>query len=190
MTTATTTRPKRNWWRVRRLHRPARHHDGASHKPVLPILIVFVVASALEMLVVDLIVRRWAHVRIPLLILSIWGIIFMLGLLFGMIVRPHVITAAGIRVRNGSEIDIPIAWRDVHSVTRRKHVNNGKRPKVASDDNGEASLHMRIQNETNIEIQLNQPVAIRLPHGTETLSRLNIYANDPRAFADEVRHHI
>lgn len=132
---------------VRRLHRPARHHDGGSHKPVLPILIVFVVVSALEMLVVDLIVRRWAHVRIPLLILSIWGIIFMLGLLFGMIVRPHVITAAGIRVRNGSEVDIPIAWKDVHSITRRNHTNNGKQPRVTSDENGEASLHMRIQNQ-------------------------------------------
>ena len=49
---------------------------------------------------------------------------------------------------------------------------------------------MRIRNETNIEIQLNRPVAIRLPHGTETLSRVNIYADDPKAFADEVRHHI
>lgn len=71
----------------------------------------------------------------------------MLGLLFGVIVRPHVITAAGIRVRNGSEVDIPIAWKDVHSITRRNHTNNGKQPRVTSDENGEASLHMRIQNQ-------------------------------------------
>jgi hypothetical protein len=72
---------------VHRLHRPARHHDGdpwlsehlplrvppaegprrrvgfGYHKQVLPILIVFVVVSALEMLVVDLIMRRWHYIR-------------------------------------------------------------------------------------------------------------------------------
>jgi hypothetical protein len=50
--------------------------------------------------------RRWAYIRVPLLILSMWGIVYLLGLLFGMIVRPHAITADGIRVRYGSEIDI------------------------------------------------------------------------------------
>jgi hypothetical protein len=211
--TTTTTRPKRNWWQfsgyiVRRatmmelrgyqsiyrfvFRRPKVPAGGVGfsyHKPVLPILIVFVVVSALEMLVVDLIVRRWAYIRVPLLILSIWGIIYMLGLLFGMLVRPHAITADGIRVRYGSEIDLPIAWDDVHSVTRRKRVNSDKQPKVTRDDNAEASLHMRIQNETNLEIRLNRPVSLRLPHGIETVSMVNLYADDPQAFMDEVRNH-
>jgi len=47
---------------------------------------------------------------------------------------------------------------------------------------------MRIQNETNIEIRLNRPVSIRLPHGTETVSTVNLYADDPEGFTDEVRH--
>lgn len=214
MTTTTPTRMKRKWWQFtgyiarratmmeihgyqsiyrfvfRRPRVPAGGVGFGYHKPVLPILIVFVVVSALEMLVVDLIVRRWDYIRLPVLILSIWGIIFMLGLLFGMIVRPHAITANGIRVRYSSEIDIPIAWEDVHSITRRKHVNNGKQPKVTLDENGEASLHMRIQNETNIEIRLNRPVSIRLPHGTETVSKVNLYVDNPKGFTDEVRHHI
>ena len=145
MTTAT-ARQKRNWWQFsgyiarrattmelrgyqsiyrfvfRRPKVPAGGVGFSYHKPVLPILIVFVVVSALEMLVVDLIVRRWAYIRVPLLILSIWGNIYMLGLLFGMLVRPHAIATDGIRVRYGSEIDLPIAWHDVHSVTRRKRV--------------------------------------------------------------------
>lgn len=211
--TTTTTRPKRNWWQFsgyiarratmmelrgyqsiyrfvfRRPKVPAGGVGFSYHKPVLPILIVFVVVSALEMLVVDLIVRRWAYIRVPLLILSFWGIIYMLGLLFGMLVRPHAIAADGIRVRYGSEIDLPIAWDDVHSVTRRKRVNSDKQPKVTRDDNGEASLHMRIQNETNLEIRLNRPVSLRLPHGIETVSMVNLYADDPQAFMDEVRNH-
>ena len=211
--TTTTTRPKRNWWQFsgyiarratmmelrgyqsiyrfvfRRPKVPAGGVGFSYHKPVLPILIVFVVVSALEMLVVDLIVRRWAYIRVPLLVLSIWGIIYMLGLLFGMLVRPHAVSADGIRVRYGSEIDLPIAWDDVHSVTRRKRVKGDKQPKVTRDDNGEGSLHMRIQNETNLEIRLNRPVSLRLPHGIETVSMVNLYADDPQAFMDEVRNH-
>jgi hypothetical protein len=212
--TTTTTRPKRNWLQFsgyiarraaimelrgyqsiyrfvfRRPKVPAGGVGFSYHKPVLPILIVFVVVSALEMLVVDLIVRRWAYIRVPLLILSIWGMIYMLGLLFGMLVRPHAITADGIRVRYGSEIDLPIAWDDIHSVTLRKRVNSDKQPKVTPDGNGGASLHMRIQNETNLEIRLNRPVSLRLPHGIETVSMVNLYADDPKAFVDEVRNHI
>jgi hypothetical protein len=38
---------------------------------VLAILIAFIAVSAVEVVVVDLIVRRWANIRIPLLILSV-----------------------------------------------------------------------------------------------------------------------
>jgi hypothetical protein len=30
----------------------------------------------------------------------------------------------------------------------------------------------------------------RLPHGNETVSVVNLYADDPKAFMDEVRNHI
>ena len=117
---------------------------------------MFVALSAVEIVVLDLIVRRWQHIRIPLLILSVWGLIYMLGLLFGMLTRPHAIGPAGIRARYGSEVDIPLPWDDIESVTRRKHALQNKQPKVTVDEDGEATLHLRMQNETNIEVQLTR----------------------------------
>jgi hypothetical protein len=70
---------------------PAGHIGFSYYQPVLAILIVFIAVSAVEVVVVDLIVRRWTNIRIPLLILSIWGLIYMLGFLFGMLTRPHAI---------------------------------------------------------------------------------------------------
>jgi hypothetical protein len=58
------------------------------------------------------------NIRMPLLILSVWGLIHMLGFLFGMLIRPHAIGPAGIRVRYGSEIDIPQNQQG-HAVRRR-----------------------------------------------------------------------
>ena len=96
---------------------------------------------------------RWTYIRIPLLIISIWGLVWMLGFLFGMLVRPHAIGPDGMRVRYGSEVDIPVAWHDVDSVANRKQAAQHKQPKLTIDDNGVATLHMRIQNETNIEVR-------------------------------------
>jgi hypothetical protein len=160
------------------------------HQPLLTILVAFVVLSAIELAVVDLIVQRWTHIRIPLLILGIWGLIYMFGLLFGMLTRPHAVGPDGIRVRQGAEIEAPLRWDDVYSVTHRKHVAQHKQPMVTVDPDMKATLHLRIQNETNLEIQLERPVPLRLPHGTETVTSINLYADDPKAFLAEVRRHI
>ena len=213
MTTTTVARPRRTWWQFagylakratmmelrgyqslyrfvfRRPRVPAGAAAFSYHQPLLAILIVIIVVSTIEMVVVDVIVSRWTYVRVPLLVLSIWGLVYMLGLLFGMLVRPHAVGPHGIRVRSGSEVDIPIDWGDVQSVTRRKKVISEKQPKVTVDADGQATLHLRIMNETNIEVQLHRATPVRLPHGTETVSRVHLYADDPAAFHNEARRY-
>jgi hypothetical protein len=212
--TITTQRPKRTGWRLvgylarrvimmeihsyqsiyRFLFRRPKVPVGAVgfgyYQPVLAILIVFIAVSAVELVVVDLIVRRWTHIRIPVLILSLWGLIYMLGFLFGMLTRPHAVGPAGVRARYASEIDIPLSWDDIDSVTSRKHTTQDKQPKVTIDEDGKATLHLRMQNETNIEVQLKAPTEIRLPSGPETISKVTLYADDSRAFMNEVRRHL
>ena len=160
------------------------------HRPVLEILIVFVVVSAVELVVVDFVVHRWwPQMRIPLLVLGCWGLILMFGILFGMLTRPHAVGPEGIRVRSGAEIDIPLFWNDIDSVTRRKVTAEGKQPRVTVDITGDATLHMRMQNETNIQVQLERPMSFRLPHGIETVAKVNLYADDAKGFMDAVREH-
>jgi hypothetical protein len=160
------------------------------YQPILAILIVFVSVSAVELVVVDLIVRRVAYIRIPVLILSIWGLIYMLGFLFGMLTRPHAVGPVGIRARYGPEIDIPLSWDDIDSVTRRMDTVQNKQPRVSVDEDGDATLHLRMQNETNIAVQLKRPIEVRLPQGPETISKINLYADDSQAFMNEVRRHL
>jgi len=169
---------------------PAGAEGFSYHRPILALMIVIIAVSTVEVVVVDQIVNRWTYIRIPLLIISIWGLVWMLGLLFGMLVRPYAVGPDGIRVRYGSEVDIPIAWRDVYSVTCRKQAVQDKQPKVTIDDDGHATMHMRIQNETNIEVRLERPVPLKLPHGTETINIVKLYADDPKRFVDAVRDHI
>ena len=158
--------------------------------PVLSVLIVFTALSVVELVVVDVVVRRWPPVRIPLLVLGIWGVTFMVGLLFGMLVRPHAVGPDGIRVRSGSEIDIPLTWEDVYSVTLRKRTVADKQPKITVDEQGEATLHLRIMNETNLDVRLERPTPVRLPAGPETVRVVAIHADDPKGFLADVRRYL
>lgn len=111
----------------------------------------------------------------------------MIGLLFGMLVRPHAVGPDGIRVRSGSEIDLPLTRHDIYAVALRKRSVQDKQPRVTVDEQGEATLHLRIMNETNLEIRLEQRMPLRLPSGTETVGHVAIYADDPQAFLAEAR---
>lgn len=176
-------------WVFRRPRVPEGAVPFSYHQPVLPILIVLLVVSATELVVVDLIVHRWAWIRIPLLVLGIWGLVWMVGLLCGMLCRPHAVGPDGIRVRSGAEIDLAVPWADVRAVSKTTRTRKDKEPKVTVEG-GVRTLHLRIAEETRIDIALERPIEYRLPHGRETVERIALYAEDPRGFMDEVRRHI
>jgi hypothetical protein len=164
------------------------------HKPVQTILIIFIVLSAVEIPVLDLIVHRWPAVRIAVLILGIWGVTWMFGLLCGYLMRPHTVGPDGIRVREGLETDIHLTWDDIASVARERRVDEPKTPKI-TDKDGARTLSLRMQDETVIAIELERPTAVRLPGsapkgGVQVLDEVRIWVDDPTGFMAEVRKHI
>ncbi|KQQ67294.1 hypothetical protein [Microbacterium sp. Leaf320] len=170
--------------------RPAIPQGGTGigyHRPVLTILFIFIGLSAVEIPILDLIVHPWPTVRITLLILGIWGVTWMVGLLCAMLMRPHTVGPDGIRVRSGLELDVPVGWADIASIAIDRRVDEPKQPRVTGSEYAE-----RMQDETNIEIELERAVSIRLPGlapkgGTHRVDRIRLWADDPRAFLDAAR---
>ena len=159
--------------------------------PILSVLIVFTVLSAVELVVVDLIVHRWAPVlRVPLLVLGIWGLVWLIGLLLGVLTRPHAVGSDGVRVRFAADVDIPVSWDDVYSVGRRRRTRQDGEPALIVDDGGSATLHVRVGDETNLEIVLEHDVTVRTTRGPAVVRRIAFYADDPKAYLEEVRRHI
>lgn len=164
------------------------------HKPVVTILMIFIVLSAVEIPIFDLIVHRWPVVRITLLVLGIWGVTWMFGLLCAHLMRPHTVGPDGIRVRAGLEVDIPLSWDDIASVARNLKVDEPKSPKIVETD-ASRTLMLRMNNETDLEIELEGPTTVRLPgHGAmggeQSITAVRIWVDDPKAFMDEVRKYI
>lgn len=159
--------------------------------PIMSILVVFTVLSAVELVVVDLIVHRWVPaIRVPLLVLGIWGLVWLIGLLLGVLTRPHAVGPDGVRVRFAADLDIPVSWDDVASVGRRRRTRKDNEPALTVDDDGSATLHVRVGDETNLEIVLERDVTVRTTRGPAVVRRIALYADDPQAYLDEVRRHI
>lgn len=159
----------------------------AYHGPVLTILFIFIGLSAVEIPIIDLIVHPWPVVRVIMLILGIWGVTWMLGYLCAMLMRPHEVGPAGVRVRSGLEIDVAVPWDDIASIEISKRIDEPKLPRVADGEYAE-----RMQNETNILITLERPVTIVLPGlaprgGEHVVSSIRLWADDPKALLAAAR---
>jgi hypothetical protein len=164
------------------------------HKPVFTVLLIFIILSAVEIPIVDLIVHRWPVVRIAFLILGIWGVTWMFGFLCAYLMKPHTVGPDGIRVRQGLEVDIALSWDDIASVARNKRVDEPKSPRFDETDDSR-TLVFRMQDETIIEIELERPTTVRLPGGgakggDQTITGVRIWVDDSRAFMDEVRKYL
>ena len=159
------------------------------HAPVLTILVVFIVLSAIEIPIIDLIVHPWPWIRIPLLIAGIWGVTWMLGLLLGFVTRPHAVGPEGIRARSGADVDIDLPWDAVMSVARSRDVTD-KAPKVRDEDPHGRTLALRIQNETNVLITLERPVVAKLGSDRHEIDALRLWTDDIDGFMAAVRTHI
>nr|BFF11258.1 hypothetical protein GCM10025699_25610 [Microbacterium flavescens] len=155
---------------------------------MLTILVVFIVLSAVEIPIVDLIVHDWPWVRIPLLALGIWGVTWMIGLLLGFLTRPHAVGPDGIRARYGAEVDVDLPWDVVASVEKSRDVLE-KAPKIRDEPHG-PTLALRMQHETNVLVVLERPVTVRLGDRESEVEAVRLWVDDLDGFMTAVRTHI
>ena len=93
---------------------------------VSPLFAVFIFVSAIELPVVHILLP-WDTVRLVVDVLSVWGLLWMVGMLASVRVFPHLMDGEGLRVRYGTTVDIRVPWDAVAGVTsRRGSVDSGK----------------------------------------------------------------
>jgi len=156
------------------------------HKAVMPVLIAFIAANAVELFALDLALRRLLAVRIIADGLDAWGLVWMIGLLCAFLMRPHTVGKDGIHIRDGLDLDVHVGWNNVRSVTLSRSVAATKTPRVTETD-GIRELAQRSQGETNLCIDLIVPALIDLPGpepagGRHGIGRIRLWADDPDAF--------
>jgi hypothetical protein len=153
---------------------------------IKPILGVFIVLSAVEIPIFDVVVTHvvpWRPARWIVLGLGVWGLLWMIGFLATMTVHPHIVGDRGIRVRHGAGVDITVPWDDVASVTKcYRSVPTNK--SVQFEQDGERRvLNVAVGKQTSIDVRLRRPMTFELPNGpSEPVDEVRLYADDADGF--------
>lgn len=159
---------------------------------VKPILGVFIVLSAIEIPILDLILRHtmsWEPVRITALAIGIYGLFWMIGLLACMQVRPHVVGPSGFRIRYGAMGEITLPWEAVASVRARYRSLPTSRAVQFERIDDEVILNVGAAKQTSVDLLLRRPTSIPLPAGpSEPVTELRFYADDPDALVARVQN--
>jgi len=159
--------------------RPVSREPGARAfgyaRSVTPVLIVFIVVSAIEIPIVDLLLP-WEGARVALLAAGFYGLLWMIGMLASLRVSPHVVAASGLRIRANGGLDITIPWDHIRSI----QVSNRMMEKGRSLIYEGSVLHIAVGKQTNVDIAFRYPTVLELPRGdTPELSELRVAVDDP-----------
>jgi hypothetical protein len=140
---------------------------------------VFIGLSALEIPILHLILP-WQTARTISLIVGGYGLFWMIGLLATLSVYPHVVGAAGLRIRNGTTLDVVLPWDTIGEVRlRRRSMPPGG--SIQIDEERDARiLSIGVGSQTSVDVLLSRPmtVAVAKTRGAP-VTQIRFHADDP-----------
>jgi hypothetical protein len=147
------------------------------------ILIAFIVVSAIEIPILELMIP-WDAVANVALLAGVYGLIWMFGLYASIIVHPHLVGPSGLRIRNSITLDVPIAWDRIAAIeVRRRSMPPGGQTQL---EDGVLSLGMASQ--TSIDVRLTEPLVlgVRKAKG-QPATTVRFHADDPEGLVEAAR---
>lgn len=156
---------------------------------VAPMLWLWIFGSAVEVVVLDVLLTRWwTPLRIPVLVLGVWGLVWMLGMLSAYRTRPHLLGEDVLQVRDGIHARIDVRLDRIDSVRTVDHELPGLLRSVhVEGEEPDAILLVGVGSRTNLELVLAGPTVLETPHGPSTVSRVGLWVDEPREVAEVLR---
>lgn len=178
-------------WIARRPDRGGPEDEVVGYaRTVTPVMWLWIFASAAELPLVHVLVP-WDGVRVALLILGIWGLVWMVGLLASFHVYPHLVQADGVFVRNGVNHRIRLPWSAIADVrTERRDVESSVWALQPREDDGSGTLQVVVSGQVNVHLRLREPTVVDTARGPRELVELSFFADEPRDAVAAVRRRL
>jgi hypothetical protein len=162
--------------------------DGATPLPYArlstPVIWLFVFGAAVELVAFDLILSRWlTFLRIPFLVLGIWGLVWMLGLMASYRMRPHLLTDTAVHVRNMARTEVVVPLDAIERVTTADVDEPGIRSLRRVDER----LLVLVSGRTNLQLALKEGTTIGSPLGEVSPTSVGLWVDEPREVAGLLR---
>lgn len=145
------------------------------------------IVSLVELVLVHLLVP-WPWLRIVLLILSIWGVLFVAGFFAARVVHPHLVSRYDLTLRWGLQTVLTTPLSNVVSASRQSN-HAHTQPHVE----GNRLILTQFQS-TNVALRFTDPVAVDAPApvpkkdrpADACITEVQLYVDDPDAFLQAV----
>lgn len=177
-------------WLVRR---PAGVGPGAEPfgyaRAVAPLFWVFIVLSAVEIPVAHVLLP-WHTAQVASIVIGVWGLLWMLGLLAGLHVHPHLVTDDALLVRDGAHYELRVPWDVVRSVSAHRRDLPSQRSVQVVDSAAGAILHVAVSSQTSVDVVLDEPLRVEHRGDALTVAQVRLHADDPRALVAAARAHL
>jgi hypothetical protein len=174
-------------WLLRRPDIPPDTTAWGYSRLVTPVMWLWILASAAELVAVHLI-TPWPTVRLVLLVVSLWGLVWMVGLLASYRVYPHLTTDTHLRVRLGRHADLSVAWEDVARVgVVDRDLASSIRTFQPVDGPHGTDLHIGVSGRANVTVVLKRALPVRTSGETLTIGAVSFLADDPRRLVAATR---
>lgn len=174
------------WWVRRRCDVPTQATAVPYAQLAAPVIWIFVVVSAIEVVVVHILLHPWPIVRWIAFVAGVWSLIWMIGMLASYRVRPHWLDETELRIRCGAvaEISVPLAMIAGVSLQERDLGSSTRVSQLDTDDSG-TWCGIGVSGRTNVQLRLTQPVTIHRPGlfatGTVSVDSVGCWVDEPRA---------
>ena len=146
-----------------------------------PMLITMVAVSVIELAVVELFVP-WAWLRWVLLLVGVWGLVWVARYARSLVTRPHLVRDGRLHLRFAKVADVAVPLPGVTSAG----------PSLGSHDEtvevtGD-TLSVSVMGLTNVSLTLDAPVRVDAgPVGAHEIRKVRFYADRPEAAARLLR---
>jgi hypothetical protein len=169
-------------WVTRRPAVPAGTTPVGYGQLVAPMMGLWIFASALEVPLVH-VLTPWEGLRIFLLVVSVWGLVWMVGMYAAIRTYPHLLDEDGIRIRSGTMVDVRVRWESVRELRYdERTLPSSIRSFQRTGPEDACQLHVAMGARTNVTAELAGSTPVRTAHGEEEVVSVSFWVDEPRAF--------
>lgn len=124
----------------------------------------------------------WPAVHTAWVVIHVYSVVLVLGIIAANLTRPHVVSDSEVRIRYGAAFDLRVPLNLVTSVRKSAKLHDSGLIKLGDD-----RLDIILSSQTNVIIELSEPVEVTRPLGrTGWAKTIRLKVDDPAAFAHEV----
>ena len=175
---------------LRRPSVPAGFEPVGYARLVTPMLALWIFGSALELPLVHVLVP-WHGVRIALLVVGVWGLLWMVGLLAGLRSYPHLLGSDSLRIRNGAMHDIAVPWGTIEKVTTEdRSLPSSMWVLQPQDTDRGTHLNVAVSGRVNVHLALREQLPVRTRSGELAVTAVSLWVDEPRDVAARIRRQV